>query len=70
MLVREGKKEQGLLELEGIHIQSFPRIDCVVHQNVVHADGTLYLSPMYSSSSSFILGLWYLLVGKAMTMLL
>lgn len=70
MLVREGRKEQGLLELDGIHIQSFPRIDCVVRQNVVHSDGTLYLSPLYSSSSSPILDLWCLLERKMMTMLL
>lgn len=70
MLVREGRKELGLLELDGIAIQSYPGIDRVAHQSIVHPDGTLYLSPLYSLSISFILDLWCSLERKTMTMLL
>lgn len=70
MLVREGRKELGLLELDEMVIQSYPRIDCVAHQNVVHSEGTLYLSPLYSLPVSFILDLWCSLERKTMIMLL
>ena len=60
----------GILEMYVISIQSYTGIDRVAHQSIVHPDGTLYLSPLYSLSISFILDLWCSLERKTMTMLL